>query len=273
MYINGYKLTVRRYSSGELKFVRSVLDGCVKDNKVCILYTCEYSLFELLLIINYYRGKNVLVDLIMGYLPYQRMDHEGRDELDTVNYVADVFNSLKLNSLIICEPHCDISMFKNSVSFSYIDCIKDKVFKEIGFDKDNDYIVLTDKGGVKRYGGIGKNKVYFNKIRDLESGLIVKHEIVGNLDINSKVVIVDDIISTGDTIVNIIEELVKMGVKEVYVLSGHIENNKYNKRIFEFDEVRMVYSSNSLKKRGNKKLKLFNVEELFYKNGIYLKWY
>ncbi len=271
MYINGKKLEVRRYSSGELKLVKSILDGYVKDNKVVILYTCEYSLFELILIINYYREKNVLIDLIMGYLPYQRMDHKDRDELDTVNYVADIFNGLNLNSLVICEPHCDIYNFKNSTSFSYVNSIKRKVFEDIGFDEDKDYIVLTDKGGVKRYGDLGKNSVYFNKVRDLESGLIVSHEIVGDLDVRRKVVIVDDIISTGDTIVNIIEELIKMRVKEIYVLSGHIENNKYNKRIFGFNEVKMVYSSNSLKKKGGRKLILFNVKDLFFRDSVFLK--
>lgn len=263
MYINGERLKVRRYSSGELKFVKSMLDKYIKDNKIVILYTCEFSLFELLLVINYYKAKNISIDLIMGYLPYQRMDHSGRDELDTVNYVADIFNGLNLNSIIVCEPHCDIDMFKNSKIFSYIDNIKDKIFDELGFDYENDYIVLTDKGGVKRYGHIGGNIVYFNKVRDLESGLIIKHEIVGDFDTNRKVVIVDDIISTGDTIVNIIEELVRNGVEDIYVLSGHIEDNKYSKRIFGFKEVKMVYSSNSLKKKGSKKLKLFDVKDFF----------
>jgi ribose-phosphate pyrophosphokinase len=263
MYINGRKLRVRRYSSGELKFIRSDLDSYIVDNKVKILYLGEYSLFELLLVLNYYVGKKVLVDLILSYLPYQRMDHKGRDELDTVNYVADIFNNLKLNSLTICEPHCDIDCFNNASSFSFVRAIKDSVFEEIGFDVKKDVVVLTDKGGLKRYGDISENVVYFNKERDLESGLIIKHNIVGNIDVRRNVVIVDDIISTGDTIVNIIDELLKMGVNSIYVLSGHIENNKYNKRIVEYGNVIRVYSTNSLKRKGNKKLKLFDVKNIF----------
>lgn len=260
MFINNQKLKVRRYSSGELKLIRSDLDKLVVDNKVEILYVGSYTLFELLLVIKYYKKKNVVIDLILDYLPYQRMDHEDRDELDTVNYVAELFNDLKLNSIRVCEPHCEVNSFNNVKVVSYVKCLKDIMFEEIGFDVNKDTIVLTDKGGVKRYGYISKNYVYFNKERNLETGLIVRHSIVG--EVTGKAVIVDDIISTGDTIVNIIDKLCELGVKEIYVLAGHIENNKYNKRILNYPNVLKVYSTNSLKRKGNRKLRLYDVKDI-----------
>lgn len=263
MYINGNKLNVRRFSSGELKFLKSELDKFIVNNRVEILYVNEYSFFELMLVIKYYCGKDVLVDLVMGYLPYQRMDHKNRDELDTVNYVANIINELKLDSLTICEPHCKIDCFNDCKSFSYIGSMKNFVFKDVNFDENKDIVVLADKGGVERYKNIFNKVIYFNKVRDEDSGLIIKHEIVGGFNVCGKVVIVDDIISTGDTIVNIIEELINHNVKEIYIMSGHFENNKYNKRIFEYNEVRKVYSTNSLKKKGSKKLKLFDVKNLY----------
>ena len=267
MYINGKKLNVRRYSSGELKFLKSTLDKYVVDNKVRLLYVGNFSLFELLIVIKYYLNKGVLVDLVLGYLPYQRMDHKGRDELDTVNYISDIFNDLNLNSVTICEPHCDIDCFKNARSFSYVKNIRERVFEEINFDSELDYVVLTDKGGLKRYGGIAKNMVCFEKERDLETGLITKHTFAGKVDVTKKIVIVDDIISTGDTICNILEELSKMGSKNIYVLSGHLEDNKYNERIFECENVIKVFSTNSLKKDSRTKLKLYDVSEFFKFNN------
>ena len=260
MYINGRKLLVRRYSSGELKFIKSELDDYVVNNTANVLYVGDYDIFELLLVIKYYKKKNVCVNLVLDYLPYQRMDHEDRDELDTVNYVSAMFNELELNSITVCEPHCEVKGFNNVRVLSYVKLLKDKVFEEIRFDVNKDTVVLTDKGGLKRYGDIAKNAVYFNKERDLETGLIVKHNIVG--EVKGKVVIVDDIISTGDTIVNIIDKLCELGVKEIYVLAGHIENNKYNRRILSYGNVLKVYSTNSLKKRGNRKMKLFDVKDI-----------
>lgn len=262
MFINSEKLLVRRYSSGELKYIRSELDKYVVNNRVRIIYECEYSVFELLLVLKYYLNKGVLVDLVLGYLPYQRMDKIDRDEVDTVNYVADIFNSLNLNSITICEPHCDIDMFCKCSKVSLVENMKNDVFKEINFDHDNDVVVLADKGGVKRYGDIAKNIVYFDKKRDENTGLIIEHNIVGNVGEDNKVVIVDDIVSTGDTIVNIIEKLIEEGVREIYLLVGHYETNKYNERIFEFNEIKKVFSSNCLTKNGHDKLKLYDIRNI-----------
>jgi len=263
MYINGQKLHIRKYSSGELKLVKSILDKYIIDNKVSILYTNEYSLFELLLIINYYKEKGITIDLTLTYLPYQRMDHEGRDELNTIKNVANIFNALQLNSITICEPHCDTKMFNNVTNISFIKLLKEIVFNEINFTED-DIIVLTDKGGYKRYSYMSKNLVYFNKVRDIETGLIIKHELIGNLDITKKIIIVDDIISTGDTIINIVDKLTEMGAKEIYILTGHIEKNKYNYRILNHKNIKKVFSTNSLRKRQTKKLKLYDTKELIW---------
>ena len=265
MLINGKVFSPRRYSSGELKLVKSDLNSYVKNNYVEILFENDFSVFELLLVIEYYKKLGVKTDLILSYLPYQRMDHTGRDELDTLNYVADLFNSQKLNKITICEPHCEIDSFDNSQKLSYVDSVIKNVFEEIGFDEKNDYIVLTDKGGYKRYGHLGQNKTYFNKERNINTGLIVKQEIVNSIEKGRKVLIVDDIISTGDTIVNIVKYLSKKGIKDIYILSGHIENNKYNKRLEKAKNVKKIFSTNSLKKQESKKLKLFDIRRIIYK--------
>lgn len=262
MLINGQKLDVRRYSSGELKFVRSELDKYIDNNRVKVVYENEYSVFELILVLKYYLNKDVLVDLVLGYLPYQRMDHMGRDELDTVSYVANIFNNLNLNSIVICEPHCDVGVFSNCSKVSLVEKMKDRVFEEINFNQTNDIVVLADKGGLKRYANIARNIVYFEKKRDENTGLIIEYNIVGSLNKDCKAVIVDDIVSTGDTIVNIIEKLIEDGIKEIYLLVGHYEVNKYNERIFEFEEIKKVFSSNSLTKNSRDKLKLYNISEL-----------
>lgn len=265
MYINGQKLKLKRFSSGELKILKSELEKHIKNNRVQILYAGEENFLELLIILRYYIKISTKIDLVLSYLPYQRMDHKDRDELDTVNYVADILNELKLNSITICEPHCEIDMFKNSKEFSFIENIKQKVFNEIDFNENHDTIVLTDKGGLKRYGNLTKKVVYFNKIRDLQTGLIIKHEIVGKLKQNSKCIIVDDIISTGDTILNVAKYLKSQGFKDIYIMCGHYEKNKYNKRLINCNDIQKIYSTNSLSRRGNKKLKLFDVKELLWK--------
>lgn len=265
MYINGKKFCSKRYSSGELKLLKNALDDFVQNGKVEILFVGKnYTIFELLIIIDYYINKNILVDLILAYLPYQRMDHKGTNEIDTLSNVANILNKFSLHSVTICEPHSSINQIVNSKTFSYIKNLKDKVFEDINFDNNVDTVILTDKGGLCRYNSIAKNVVYFEKTRDKQTGLIIKHNIVGNFDVNSKVVIVDDIISTGDTIVNIVEYITKLGAKEIYVFAGHLEKNKYNKRLLYFENVKKIFSTNSLSNVKHKKIQLFDVKELFY---------
>ena len=264
MLINNKPFKCFRYSSGELRLVRSELNSFIENNTVTILSENDYSLFELLLIIDYYKQIDVKINLILTYLPYQRMDHKGRDELNTLGDVANIFNYLKLNSLLLCEPHSDYEDFNNSKKFSYIENMVDDVFKEVKFNKDEDYIVVTDKGSFKRYAHLAKHICRFEKERDLNTGIIAKHQIVGDIDVTKKVIIVDDIISTGTTILNVVNTLWEMGVKEIYILCGHIENNKQNISVIKNEKIKKIFSTNSLRKKGNKKLKLFNVRGFNY---------
>lgn len=264
MLINKREYKPLRFSSGELRILKSVLNSYIENNRVEILFENDFTIFELLLIIKYYKKQKVDVDLILPYLPYQRMDHTDRDELDTLNYVESIFNDLNLKSITIGEPHCDLDGLNNSKGISFVEILKQKLIKEIGFDENRDNVILTDKGGVERYKPIFRNAVYFNKKRDLKTGLIAKHEIVGGIKKNRRALIVDDIISSGDTIINVVECLKKLGVKEIYIISGHFENNTFNKRLSGYKEIKKIYSTNSLKRRGNKQIDLLNVRKIMY---------
>lgn len=265
MLINQRKLKVKRYSSGELKLIHSELNSFIIDNTVEILFlNKDYTFFELLIILDYYITNKVIVNLILSYLPYQRMDHKDRDEVATLTHIANILNHYPINKLTICEPHSSINEFRNAEKISLIEDIKNKLFSEASFNEKDFTIVLTDKGSYERYKDIFSNKVYFEKVRDKDTGLIIKHNIVGTIKNTNKILIVDDIISTGDTIVNIVEYLSKQDIKEIYILSGHFEKNKYNKRLFNYKNVIKIYSTNSLIKKQNKKLKLYDIKEFIY---------
>ncbi len=263
MYINSKKFIPKRFSSGEMKLLSSIMDKYIINNKVEILFLNQESIFELFVIIDYYKQKNVCVDLILSYLPYQRMDHKGRDEVNTTKHVANIINSLKLNSLTICEPHCDISEFCNAKKISYVEMLEKEIKAKIGFGED-DYVCFTDKGSRNRYKNLQGKKIYFEKERDINTGLICKYDIMTEFDTSKKVLIVDDIISTGDTLCEAIEVLSKKGVNEIYILCGQIENNRYNNRVVKFSCVKHLFSTNALKKRATKKMTLFDVRRMIY---------
>lgn len=264
MLINKRTFLPKRYSSGEMKLVKQELDSFVVNNKIEVVFENKQSFFELLLILDYYINNNVLVDLILTYLPYQRMDKYSSSVVRTLTGVETILNNLKLNSITICEPHTDISNINGATAFSFVGALKDRVFSHIAFNEHADTIIFPDKGSAIKYKHLSQKHVYFNKVRDKETGLIVKHEIVGELINCNKVIIIDDIISTGDTIINIIDMLTLKGITNIYVLSGHFEVNKYNKRVYNHPSVAHVFATNSLQKRQNKKLTLYNVKDVIY---------
>ena len=263
MYINNKKFIPKRFSSGEMKLLSSIMDKYIVNNKVEILYLNQESIFELFIIIDYYKQKNVTVDLLLSYLPYQRMDHKDRDEVNTTKLVSNIFNLFKLNKLIVFEPHCNICEFENAKSISYVELLIDKIKSLINFNQD-DYVCFTDKGSRNRYKNIIGEKIYFEKERDINTGLICKYDIMTDFDASKKVLIVDDIISTGDTLCEAVDKLTQKGVQEIYILCGQIENNKYNNRIIKYPNVKHLYSTNSLKKRRTKKMTLFDVRKVVY---------
>lgn len=262
MTINDKKFIPYRYSSGELKLKNDYLMSFVKDNKVKIVFNNELSFFELLLLLTYYRSNDVKIDLTLCYLPYQRMDHPNENNVETVKYVAYHLNNLNLNRLNICQPHCELNYFKNAKEINLVEKLFDKVKNEIEFDLDKDKVIFTDKGSVKKFSHLAKNYAYGEKVRDKQTGLISSYKLCGEIENGQKILIIDDIVSSGDTICGILNLLTDFTSSEIYILSAHLENNKYNKRLEQNSQVVKIFSSNSLRKKSTKKIKLFNVVKI-----------
>ena len=263
MLINNRKINIKRYSSKEMKLKNDYLQSFIKNNKVDILFNNEISIFELLLLLDYYKSLKVKVNLILSYLPYQRMDHPNTNNTETVKNVANIFNSLNLDSLSVCEPHCELSYFKNAKRVNIIEKMFDKVTTEIGFNKEKDLVIFTDKGSVKKYSNLFSDYAYGDKTRDDSTGLIDSYKLIGNIKPNQKLLIIDDIISSGDTISEILS-LLKNYNNEIYIFCAHLEKNKFNKRLTENAQVKRIFASNSLTKRQSKKIRLFSVEDIIY---------
>ena len=70
MLINQKKYKKKKYSSGELRFVRSELDSFIENGEVEIFLENDYPILELSIILKYYKLKGVRVKLVFSYLPY-----------------------------------------------------------------------------------------------------------------------------------------------------------------------------------------------------------
>ena len=260
MWINNKEFEIKRFSSGEMKLKEAELLSLSEENQVEIVFNNEISLFELQILINYFNLKDIKVNLVLGYLPYQRMDKNNGIEVTTIDMVAEIFNNLHLQNLYVCEPHCNLTRFRNAKKINLVEKIFDRIKNIIHYNPESDYLVFTDKGSVEKYGKLSQNSIYFEKIRAKDTGLISSHRIIGDVNSLKKAIIVDDIISSGDTIVSCLE-LLPQDI-DIYIISGHFEDNIYNQRIFEDKRVKTIFSSNSLTKIERPKLKLFDIKDL-----------
>lgn len=260
MFINDVDFIVPRFSSGEMKLKIDDLTRLIKNNSVKIVYNGEISIFELFIIIKYYKSIGTQVTLYLGYLPYQRMDKHNDIEVCTLELVAQIINSLGIDQVFVCEPHCNLQPINNAKPICLVYKLLDIMKKDLNLD-GTETLIFPDKGSANRYSKVkSKNTVYFEKVRSLDTGLIISHQMHGELSNSNRVIIVDDIVSTGDTLINIINTIPNN--KEIFVVCGHFEQNKYNQRLTSNPQIKAIYTSNSLTKEPYANLKIFDIKDL-----------
>jgi len=190
---------------------------------------------------------------IVPYLSYMRADHVFRTgEASPLEIVIKLIEAAGLNEIIIVDPHSIKipEMFKIGVkSLSALSLFAQKI-NEIEPNKENITIVAPDMGGLRRIGQIDQllggsiNKVTINKDRDYNSGAVKVAEYKG--EIRGRCFIVDDIISTGKTILQAVEVLTDNGAEEVYVLATHPVFSKGSNKLLSDSKVKKIYVTNSI---------------------------
>jgi ribose-phosphate pyrophosphokinase len=189
---------------------------------------------------------------IIPYIPYSRADHVFRDgEAVPLEVVISMFEKAGLTKIIFVDPHTIKmpEMFTiDKINLSALPLFADKI-KEIDFDREKSVIVSPDMGGLRRMeqlsemlGGLPFTSI--EKDRDYDTGKIKASGIHG--DVEETCFIIDDIISSGRTMIQAFDKLSELGAKYIYVFVTHailsenasqlLENSKA-KRIFITDAI------------------------------------
>lgn len=181
------------------------------------------------------------VTCIIPYLGYQRQDHMFREgEAVSMEVIIKILEAVGINKLITFDLHSSRipELFHIPVvHLSALSLFAEKI-KEIIKDS-NTVLVSPDMGGIRRIKILSdemlNNMPYATivKNRDLGSGKISMSEIQGVL--RKRAIIVDDMISTGSTIVAAAELLAKKGAEEIFVFASH--------PVFSFDAPKLLQQS------------------------------
>lgn len=225
------ELEIHIFPDGE-KRIR-LLDLVVGEHTVVVQPTStpvDQNYMELFFIVDALKRSGAKsVTAVVPYLGYQRQDHVFRDgEAVSLEVVRSTLEAAGVNRLIGFDFHTVRvpELFKIPVShLSALSIFSEKIKKE-GWTNGDTMLIAPDKGGIRRikilsdlldgmaYGSIEKN-------RDLATGDVTAEEIDVIGGIKKRALIVDDMISSGGTIVTATNLLLRKGVEEIYVFATH----------------------------------------------------
>lgn len=239
-----------RFGSGEAKgTVRNSLRG----NDVYILcdvfnYGVTYNMYgmtvpmspddhfqDLKRTIGAIGGKARRINVIMPML-YEGRQHKrsGRESLDCALMLQELVN-MGITNLITFDAHdprvqnaIPLHGFENvRTSYQMIKALL-RLYPDIQIDPENTMIISPDEGGMAKcmyYSSVmGIDLGMFYKRRDYSviingKNPIVAHEYLGR-DVNGKdVIIVDDMISSGDSVIDVAQQLKSKGANRIFVFA------------------------------------------------------
>ncbi|MFZ5353265.1 MAG: ribose-phosphate pyrophosphokinase [Bacillota bacterium] len=237
-----------RFSSGEGK---GIINETVRGHDLYILadvgnYSCKYNMFgmecpmspddhfqDIKRIISAAGGKARRITLIMPLL-YQGRQHKRvyRESLDCATALQEL-ERLGVDNIITFEAHdprvqnaIPLIGFENAYPTYQIIRTMLSTEKDICFDSSSMMVVSPDEGG------IGRN-IYYATVLGLDLGLfykrrdysrivngrnpIVSHEFLGESVEGKDVLIVDDMLSSGESLLDIAAELKRRKANSIYM--------------------------------------------------------
>jgi len=217
---------IKNFADGE-KYVR--VESTVRGENIFIIQSVSPpvndSLMELLILIDSVkRGGASQINVIAPYLGYSRQDRKSKSrEPISAKLIANMITSAGANRLLVYDLHADQIQGFYDIPVDHF--LGFSIFAKYLLDKKlkNIVVVSPDVGGVKRANRLadhmGAPIAIIDKIRSKHNQSDVAH-LVG--DVKGKTaVIIDDIIDTGGSICNAVNEVKNKGAKKVIICASH----------------------------------------------------
>lgn len=267
------KVEIFTFADGE-KRIR-ILDKVLEEDCVVVQPTsppADSNYMELFFIIDGLKRSGARsITAVIPYLGYQRQDHIFRDgEAVSLEVVVETLQSTGVSKIMCFDLHSikipelfRLPLVHLSALPLFVNHIK----------KDNSILVSPDMGGIRRIKELSEllgNMPYavIEKNRDLATGKVEAVDLSG--DVKGKTAImVDDMISTGRTMVVGSKLLLKKGAKKVLVFATHPVFSDDSKEILENSPIEKVVVCDTINvpaEKKFKKLEIISISGLVAKN-------
>ena len=224
---NFVKSEIRVFADGESKIT---LIGKISKKKSIVLQSIyppvDTNLVQVLSLITKAKENSSEVIAVIPYMGYARQDREFLPgEIITMKVLGKLFKSAGASKIIVVDIHSSIGLKYFSIKTKNVTAIPDLVgfFKKLSLK--NPLIVSPDQGGKERAKEFAKefNSDYISleKTRDRKTGKVkIKTKNLEEVK-NRDLILVDDIISTGGSIIKATQFLKKQKCKRIYVACTH----------------------------------------------------
>ncbi len=248
---NLVKSSVRIFPDGESKIT---LSGKISKRKSIVVQSIyppvDSNLVQALSLISKAKEISSEVIAVIPYMGYARQDREFLPgEVVTMKVLAKLFKGAGASKIIAVDIHSLIGFKYFTIKSKNITAIPDlvKYFKKLSLK--NPLVVSPDQGGKERAKEFAKEFglefIALQKKRDRKTGKVqIKTK---DVEVNGRdLILVDDMISTGGSIINATKFLKKQKCKRVYVACTHaLLMNDAEKKIRKAGVTRIV-SANTI---------------------------
>lgn len=197
-------------------------------------------------------GKKVI--LIITYLCYLRQNNDFKEKLGEI-LIKTLLNYKNIIKVIVIDPHIQLNIksekYDEISNYNlFFENIKGKI-EEL----NNCCILSPDKSSSKKNDVFAKkldiDNIIFDKERDKNGEIITSG--IKNYKYHQNVIIIDDIIDTGNTILKAIDIYLTNYLKndknkekpKFYIYCTHGVFSKINKKLFNNENIVKIYISNS----------------------------
>lgn len=215
--------TVGQFANGEYTIK---LESCVVGQKVCLIGSltapADQAMQLLLLLATLKRSGALHVTLISPYLSYQRQDGVTPGLSQGLCFADDLLHGVGVDQIITIEPHNVASLHSLQVPvYAYS--------AESIFEQDIARLVAAGFGFVFPDAGAGMRYAWLSeKFPAATQGYFFKTRVHGMVQLTSfegkvgrKVILYDDILDSGQTLIQICIALKAMGVEEIVIFVTH----------------------------------------------------
>lgn len=224
---NLVKSEIRNFPDGESKIT---LAGKLSKKKSIVVQSIyppvDTNLLHALSLISKAKETSSQVIAVIPYMGYARQDREFlQGEIITMKVLAKLFQAAGASKIIVVDIHSLIGLKYFSIKTKNVSAISDLVeyFKKLSLK--NPVVISPDQGGkdrAKEFAGKFESQyIALEKNRDRKTGTVkIKTKNIGEIA-GRDVILVDDMISTGGSIIKATQFLKKQKCNRVYVACTH----------------------------------------------------